>query len=115
MKRGTAIRRSLAWAVVAVLLLPVVLSIVLGLGGLLAALGDGAGAAVCRRAGLVVAVFWMTALVGTVAGTAVAQLSQPPHHGRRPVRHRRRRRQTRRSRLGLGIPAAESEPRDRPA
>lgn len=118
MKRGREMRKSLAYGLVAMLLLPVMLAIVLGLGGLLSALGDGSGAAICLRAGLVIAVLWLTSIVATVAGTTVVQLSQGP--GRRPERMRRRRRARRwraldgRPDRGIGLTPGESEPRDRP-
>jgi len=85
-------RRPLAWAVASTLLLPVVLSLVLGLAGLLAGLGDSAGAAVCRRLSLVVGVLWAAAVVGTTVLNALAILERP----RRPPPRRRRRRRLRR-------------------
>jgi len=63
-------RRFLAWGVVATLLLPMVIAIVLGLGGLLSALGDETAAAACGRVGLVGGVVWFlaVAVTATVGG-----------------------------------------------
>jgi len=87
------IRRPLAWAVVGTLLLPVVLSLVLGLAGLLTGLGDDAGAAVCRGAALVVGVLWLTALVAATTLNAVAILAAPPPPRKRRGRGHRLRRE----------------------
>lgn len=118
MSRGREMKKSLAYGLVAMLILPVVLAIVLGLGGLLSALGDAAGAAFCVRTGLVLAVLWLTSIVATVAATAVVQMSQGA--GRGP-RHRRRRRNDRewpamtgRVDRGAALSQGESELRDRP-
>ena len=109
------LRRGLGWGLVATLVLPVLLAVVLGLGGLLGQLGDAAGAVVCGRIGLVVGVAWLTAIVGTVAVTAACVLaghSRPlppgPPRGRR--RSRRRMEQLVAERL-----AAEREARERPS
>lgn len=89
------IRRPLAWAVVGTLLLPIVLSLVLGLAGLLAGLGDQDGAVACRRAALAVSVLWGAAIVTTTTLTALAILAGPragaSRCGPRRRRHRRRR------------------------
>lgn len=95
-------RRPLAWAVASTVLLPVVLSLVLGLGGLLAGLGDAAGAAVSHRLALVVGVLWAAAVVVTTVLNAVAILERP-RRMRRPPPRRRRRRHRRESPLG-GVP-----------
>jgi hypothetical protein len=100
-------RRPLAWAVASTLLLPVVLSLVLGLGGLLSGLGDTVGAAVCHRLALVVAVLWAAAVVVTTVLNAVAILERP--HRPRPHFRRRRRR-----RLGREVPVVGISP-ERPA
>ena len=116
MKRGGEMRRSLAYGLVAMLLLPVVLAIVLGLGGLLSALGDASGAAICLRTALVIAVLWLTSIVATVAGTAAVQIG---HGTRPPLPPRRRRRKRRwqavagRSDRGAMLGPGEPEPRDR--
>lgn len=68
------LRRLLSWGVVSTLLLPVVLAVVLGLGALLGALGDGAGAAACGRLGLVVGAAWIVALAATSAACGIALL-----------------------------------------
>jgi hypothetical protein len=68
------LRRLLVWGVVSTLLLPVVLAVVLGLGALLGALGDVAGAAACGRLGLVVGGAWIVALAATSAASGIAVL-----------------------------------------
>jgi hypothetical protein len=112
------IRRSLLWGLAATVLLPIVLAVVLGLGALLAALDDSAGAAACGRMGLVVGVMWLTAVVVTTAVNAVATLERhrpgrprrsPADRGRRRPRRRRLRREPREPR-GIG-----EAPPDRPA
>lgn len=82
------LRRWLAWCVVAVLVLPAGLAVVLGLGGLLAALGDAAAAAACGRVALGLGVLFVTAVVATTACNALAILAPPRR--RRPRRGRRR-------------------------
>lgn len=86
MNRKT-LRRGLAWCVVAILLVPLVIAVVLGLGALLAALGDAAAAAVCGRIALGLGVVLVTAIAATTAVTALAVLAPPP---RRPRKRRRR-------------------------
>lgn len=83
------LRRGLAWCLVAVLLLPVVLVVVVGLGGLLAALGDGAAAAVCGRVAVALGVLFVTAVVAATAVNALAILAQPPRRRRRGRRRPR--------------------------
>lgn len=68
------VRRFLAWGVLLTLLLPMVIAVVLGLGGLLSSLGDKAGAAACGRVGLVVGVVWFLALAGTAAAGGIVAL-----------------------------------------
>lgn len=68
------VRRCLAFAVLATLLLPMVIAVVLGLGGLLASLGDQAGAAACRRVGLIVGAVWFIALAGTATASGIMAL-----------------------------------------
>lgn len=94
------IRRPLAWAVVGTLLLPVVLSLVLGLAGLLTGLGDDAGAAICRGAALVVGVIWAAAIVAATTLNAVAILAAPPRRHKRRRRRQRARRPSREPPLG---------------
>lgn len=81
------LRRGLAWCFVAIVLVPLALAVVLGLGGLLAALGDEAGAAVCGRVALVLGVLLVVVAVATTAANALAFLL--------PRRRRRRRRRRR--------------------
>lgn len=89
-----SIRRSLRWAVAATVLLPVAIVLVIGLGGLLAGVGDAAGARGCGRVALALGVAWLTALAGTTLATASAVLEADtcrPRH-RRPRWRRGRRR-----------------------
>jgi hypothetical protein len=85
-------RRVLAWALAAMLLLPIVLMLVLGLGSLLAALGDGSAATVCGRIALGVGVVWLTAVVATTMASGIVALADEPARrvGRRPHLRRRR-------------------------
>ena len=69
------LRRGLAWCLVAVVLVPVALAVVLGLGGLLGALGDAAAAAACGRIALGLGVVFVVALVAT---TATSASNRPP-------------------------------------
>lgn len=71
--RETA-RRLLVWGLGGTVLLPVVLAVVFGLGGLLASLGDTSGAAICRGVALAVGAAWIVSLAGTVLATAVVTL-----------------------------------------
>lgn len=84
------LRRGLARCLVAVLLLPVALVVVIGLGGLLAALGDGAGAAVCQRVALGLGALFATAVVAATACNALALLAPPRRRPRRRGRRRTR-------------------------
>jgi hypothetical protein len=52
----------------------VLLAVVFGLGGLLASLGDGVGAAVCRGIALAVGAAWIVSLAMTVLATAIVTL-----------------------------------------
>ena len=97
-----AIKTALLWGVAATLLLPVVLAVVLGLGGLLAAVGDAAGAKACSRMALVAGAAWLVAIVATTATTALALLDQAPPPRRLKQRRRRRRERLRRPPRGLG-------------
>jgi hypothetical protein len=69
-----AARRLLVWGLGGTVLLPVVLAVVFGLGGLLASLGDATGAAICRGVALAVGAAWVVSLAGTVLATAVVTL-----------------------------------------
>ncbi len=110
------IRRSLAWGLAATLILPIVLAIVLGLGGLLQGLGDEVGAAACRRIGLAIGVVWGGALAVTTACNAAAILEHESRdHGRRARRGGGRRRHGRpRLRRPLESRSGHGEP-ERPA
>lgn len=68
------ILKLLAWSLIAAVLLPVVVAVVLGLGALLAAVGDAPGAVVCRRLGLVAGVLWLVALVATTVASGIAAI-----------------------------------------
>jgi hypothetical protein len=77
-----------------------VLAVVLGLGGLLGAVGDAAGAKACSRMALVAGAAWLVAIVVTTATTALALLDQPPPPRRLNRRRRRRERLLRPPGLG---------------
>lgn len=87
------IRAALIWGVAATLLLPVVLAVVLGLGSLLAAVGDQSGAQACGRVALAAGAAWLVAVVATTAVSAVALLDRAdvPQQGRRNRGRRPRR------------------------
>lgn len=106
------LRRGLAWALVATLLLPVPLAVVLGLGALLGSLGDAAGAVACGRLGLCLGVAWLAAIVATVGATACVTLMQGPVRPYDPPPRRARRR--RKGRSVADRLAAEREARERP-
>lgn len=72
-----AARRLLVWSLGGTVLLPVVLAVVFGLGGLLASLGDAPGAAICRALALALGAAWVVSLAGTVLATAVVTLESP--------------------------------------
>lgn len=108
------LRRGLTWGLVATLLVPVMLAVVLGLGGLLAAVGDAAGAQVCGRVGVVLGAVWVTAVVATVAATAAAVLAAAPPRRRPAGPPRRGRRRRRLGPLAGERLGAEREGRERP-
>jgi hypothetical protein len=60
------------------LLLPIVFTVVLGLGALLGALGDAAGGQVCNRTALVVGAVWLIAVIATAVASGVAVLDGVP-------------------------------------
>jgi len=68
------VRRLLAWGVLMAVLLPMVIAVVLGLGALLASLGDKAGAIACGRIGLVIGVVWFLALAATATASGIMTL-----------------------------------------
>lgn len=85
------LRRILARCVVALLLAPATLAVVLGLGGLLGALGDEVAATACTRVALALGVVLVVTVVATSATTALVLLAPPPRRGRRRRGGRRRR------------------------
>lgn len=105
--RPHAVRTALIWGVAATLLLPVVLAVVLGLGSLLHAVGDAAGARACGRVALGAGAAWLVAVVSTTAISALALLER----GVDPPSVRRRR--GRRPRRSREVPHMGSEPGDR--
>lgn len=86
--KNDPLRRGLAWALAATLLLPMVLVVTLGTGGLLAAVGDDA-AAVCRWVAVPLGILWVVAVAAT-ASLAALLLLAGPRSGRPPRRRRRR-------------------------
>ena len=98
---GDFVRRALSWGIVSSLLLPILALVVIGLGALLAALGDDIGARFCGRVALLAAVVWLLAVVATAVLAGIAGLAAegchrcggPRRHrpGRGPRRHDRRR------------------------
>lgn len=88
MKRNL-LRRVLTWCVLAILLLPALLAVVLGLGALLGALGDASAATVCGRVALGLGVLLVVAVLATTATSALALIAPPPR-GRGPRRRRHR-------------------------
>jgi hypothetical protein len=95
--RLSPFRRLLAWSVTASLLLPIALTLVLGLGSLLAALGDAAAATACGRLTLALGVAWLTAVVATTVASGLMTLGNAERDERRRSmrrpwqRHRARR------------------------
>lgn len=92
------LRGPLGWSVAGTLLLPVVLSLVLGLAGLLAGLGDTAAALVCQRLALAVGLLWAVAVAATTTLSAFTILARPPRPRCGGGRRRRRMRRLRRDR-----------------
>jgi len=68
------VRRLLAWGVLLAVLLPMVIAVALGLGALLASLGDKAGAVACGRIGLFIGVVWFLALAATATASGIMTL-----------------------------------------
>lgn len=62
---------------IAVLLLPVLISVAAALAWLLGAVGDDAGSALTRGVAILAGVTWVVAVVGLVVCQALAQLSPP--------------------------------------
>jgi len=97
-------RRPLAWGLAATILLPVVLALLLGLGRLLNALGDEAGAVACDRVALLAGVLWALAVVATTIINAAINATLLVQLGGEPAAGGSRRRQERRGwqRAGRG-------------
>lgn len=72
---GDLMRRALSWGIVSSLLLPILALVVIGLGALLAALGDTVGARFCGRIALLAAVAWLLAVVATAVLAGIAGLA----------------------------------------
>lgn len=91
-----ALRRLLVVGLVGTVLLPVLIAIVAGLGGLLGALGDGPAARACGWIALVTGAVWLATTVATTVLSAAAVLVGPAREHRPPHRRvRRARRQLR--------------------
>ena len=78
MRERDLVRRLLAWAVVLSLVLPMLIAVLSGLGALLVAGGDVAGAAACSRVALVCSVGWFLSLVGAVIACGIITLDRGP-------------------------------------
>ena len=86
---GDFMRRALSWGIVSSLLLPILALVVIGLGALLAALGDNVGARFCGRVALLSAVVWLLAVVATAVLAGIAGLAaEEERRCRKPRRHR---------------------------
>jgi|APCry1669189000_1035189.scaffolds.fasta_scaffold01768_4 hypothetical protein len=86
---GDFLRRALSWGIVSSLLLPILALVVIGLGALLAALGDAVGARFCGRVALLSAVVWLLAVVATAILAGIAGLAaEEERRGEGPRRHR---------------------------
>lgn len=70
-------RNALLWLTVVGLLLPAAICLVIGLAGLLWAVGDETGARFTARLGLAGGLLWMVDLVSLVLVQAVARLMPP--------------------------------------
>ena len=84
-------RRILFFGVGCSLLLPIALLVVIGLGFLLASVGDQVGGAVCSRIALVLGVVWLVAVIATAVASGAAALDGGMRPGGRPRRGHRRR------------------------
>lgn len=78
------LRSFLAWGVALSIVLPMVALVSLGLGGLLASLGDGGGAIACRRVGLIAGVVWFMALATTATAGGIAAYGMLAHDQHAP-------------------------------
>ena len=92
--------RGLVWGLTATLLLPIVLTVTLGTGSLLAAVGDLPAAAVCSRVALAIGMLWIIALAATTVVSGLLTLAGPPRglgprRRYRPLQRRKRQRDVR--------------------
>ena len=71
------LHRILTWSVLLGLFLPVVIVLVLGLGGLLEGMGDHAGGCFCVRVAIGLGVGWVCSLVTTTVTAGITILEQP--------------------------------------
>lgn len=81
--KNNPLRRGLAWGVAGCLLLPMVIVVSLGTGGLLAAVGDETAAAICRWCTVPLGVLWVVSIAATTVLSAALSLA-PPERRRRP-------------------------------
>ena len=81
------LRRWLVRTVAAVVIIPMAVVVIVGLGALLHALGDRGGALACARLALVGGVIWSTALIAMGIVTALVAADAGP--GRHPGERRR--------------------------
>lgn len=86
--RRRGLDRLLAAALLAGVLVPILLALLLGLGGLLRGLGDEVGAVVCGRIGIGLGLAWAAALAAATLLNGIIALDRPR---RRVPRDRRRR------------------------
>jgi hypothetical protein len=75
------LRRATRWLLVLVLGLPLVQAVLVWTAGLLAAMGDEAGAAVVGRINTGAGVAWLVSLVGLVVVMALASLESSRNRG----------------------------------
>lgn len=100
------VRRLLVRGVTASILLPMIVAVAVGLGALLASLGDSAGATGCARIALVAGVGWLLAVATTAVTAGALAVGQEQRRGRRCRRRGRRGRwrRGRPTRRGGGVP-----------
>lgn len=107
--RRRGLDRVLEGCLAAGLLLPILLALVLGMGGLLGGLGDGAGAIACGRIGLGLGVLWAAAVATASLINGLLTLD-----GRRRRPRGKRRRLRRRPRRGFRPDAGGQPPNSLP-
>lgn len=71
------LQRLLIWIVAAAVLTPILLVLVVGMGHLMAAMGDAGGALFLRRTAAVVGVLWVFDLVALLVLLAIERLTEP--------------------------------------